>query len=331
MTKERDMLRRDQSRKGESTTLLKEKDEMIKQVMAEGRTPRMEEGGGEERRNDVGWLCGSGEELSRKQAAQEAQMKKLRSQVRACRRWYLTIASVGANDSWLVGCQVREHEESEQRLTLRIESEEAKVEALKRDKSASEATLQEAVERSQAEAATQKEYFSTALAESKAALAAAEARVDSEAKAGLDRRLKDSSERERALVRSVDELRQTLSRAEQQAAFREDMLRQEVEDLERRCQVIPLPIPPPHPTRLPLARPFLTPLLLVCGGSLRRPAMRSWWRGCRTPPAPCCGRWRPCRNLPACACRHSQGWSARSTCASRSHPRAGRGLGLGLG
>ena len=56
LTKERDMLRRDQSRKGESATLLKEKDEMIKQVMAEGRTPLMEEGGGEERRTDVGLL-----------------------------------------------------------------------------------------------------------------------------------------------------------------------------------------------------------------------------------------------------------------------------------
>lgn len=193
-------------------------------------------------------------------------MKKLRSQVRACRRWLLSIVSVGANDSWLAGFQIREHEESEQRLTLRIELEEAKAEALKKDKSATEAALQEALERTQAEAATQKEYFSTALAENRAALVSAEARVDSEAKADLDRRLKDSTEREQSLMRSVDELRQTLSRAEQQAAFCEDMLRREVEDLERRCQVIPLPIPP-----LPLAYPSLTPRLL-----LPHPPPRMW-------------------------------------------------------
>jgi predicted aminopeptidase len=57
LTKERDMLRREQNRKSDSSILLKEKDEIIKQVMAEG------------------------EELSKKQAVQEGQMKKLRAQV----------------------------------------------------------------------------------------------------------------------------------------------------------------------------------------------------------------------------------------------------------
>lgn len=37
LTKERDMLRREQSRKNDSSILLKEKDEIIKQVMAEGK------------------------------------------------------------------------------------------------------------------------------------------------------------------------------------------------------------------------------------------------------------------------------------------------------
>jgi hypothetical protein len=36
LTKERDMLRREQNRKSDSSILLKEKDEIIKQVMAEG-------------------------------------------------------------------------------------------------------------------------------------------------------------------------------------------------------------------------------------------------------------------------------------------------------
>lgn len=37
LTKERDMLRRESSRKSDTSTLLKEKDEIIKQVMAEGQ------------------------------------------------------------------------------------------------------------------------------------------------------------------------------------------------------------------------------------------------------------------------------------------------------
>jgi len=39
LTKERDMLRRDQQRRSDTSGLLKEKDEIIKQVMAEG-TPQ---------------------------------------------------------------------------------------------------------------------------------------------------------------------------------------------------------------------------------------------------------------------------------------------------
>ncbi|KAK2999336.1 hypothetical protein RJ639_024493, partial [Escallonia herrerae] len=58
LTKERDTLRREQSKKSDAAALLKEKDEIINQVMAEG------------------------EELSKKQAAQESQIRKLRAQIR---------------------------------------------------------------------------------------------------------------------------------------------------------------------------------------------------------------------------------------------------------
>ncbi|KAK6264083.1 hypothetical protein SCA6_019517 [Theobroma cacao] len=58
LTKERDTLRREQNKKSDAAALLKEKDEIINQVMAEG------------------------EELSKKQAAQEAQIRKLRAQIR---------------------------------------------------------------------------------------------------------------------------------------------------------------------------------------------------------------------------------------------------------
>ncbi|BBG95454.1 golgin candidate 5 [Prunus dulcis] len=56
--KGKDTLRREQNKKSDAAALLKEKDEIINQVMAEG------------------------EELSKKQAAQEGQIRKLRAQIR---------------------------------------------------------------------------------------------------------------------------------------------------------------------------------------------------------------------------------------------------------
>ncbi|KAL2609084.1 hypothetical protein R1flu_027657 [Riccia fluitans] len=187
LTKERDMLRREQSRKNDSSILLKEKDEIIKQVMAEG------------------------EELSKKQAALEGTVKKLRA-------------------------QIRELEEEKQRLSSKLQVEEGKVESIRKDKMMTEKALQDAVERGQTEVAALREYYTNALNEAKDAEAQAEARADSEAKADLERRCRESADREAALLQSLEELRQALSATEQQAAYREDMLRGDLEDLERRCQ-----------------------------------------------------------------------------------------------
>ncbi|GLJ29771.1 hypothetical protein SUGI_0587940 [Cryptomeria japonica] len=187
LTKERDTLRREQSRKSDASVLLKEKDEIIKQVMAEG------------------------EELSKKQAAQEAQMRKLRA-------------------------QIRELEEEKQRLNSKLQVEEAKVESIKKDKAATEKALQEAVESSQAELAAQKEFYTNALNEAKEAEALAEARGNSEAKTELEHRLHEAGEREAALVQALEELRDTLSNTEHQAASLEDKLRNEIDHLQKRCQ-----------------------------------------------------------------------------------------------
>uniref|UniRef100_A0A7N0RIS6 Golgin candidate 5 n=1 Tax=Kalanchoe fedtschenkoi TaxID=63787 RepID=A0A7N0RIS6_KALFE len=187
LTKERDTLRREQNKKSDAAALLKEKDEIITQVMAEG------------------------EELSKKQAVQEAQIRKLRA-------------------------QIRELEEDKKGLTSKLQVEESKVESIKRDKAATEALLQETIEKHQAELATQKEYYANALAAAKEAEALAEARANNEARTELESRLKEAQERENMLVQTLEELRQTLSRQEQQAVFREDMLRQDIEDLQKRYQ-----------------------------------------------------------------------------------------------
>ncbi|KAK4413858.1 Golgin candidate 5 [Sesamum alatum] len=187
LTKERDTLRREQNKKSDAAALLKEKDEIITQVMAEG------------------------EELSKKQAAQESHIRKLRA-------------------------QIRELEEEKKGLLTKLQVEENKVDSIKRDKAATEKLLQETVEKHQAELATQKEYYTNALNAAKEAEALAEARADTEARIELESRLREAGDRESLLVQTLEELRQTLSRKEQQAVFREDMLRRDIEDLQKRYQ-----------------------------------------------------------------------------------------------
>ncbi|KAL8139453.1 hypothetical protein V2J09_005474 [Rumex salicifolius] len=187
LTRERDTLRREQNKKSDAAALLKEKDEIINQIMAEG------------------------EELSKKQATQEATIRKLRA-------------------------QVRELEEEKKGLLAKLQVEENKVESIKKDKSATEKLLQETIEKHQAELTTQKDYYINALNAAKEAEALAEARVNNEARTELESRLRIASEREEMLVKALEELRQTLSRQEQQAAFQEDMLRRDMEDLQRRYQ-----------------------------------------------------------------------------------------------
>ncbi|XP_062089223.1 golgin candidate 5 [Humulus lupulus] len=187
LTKERDTLRREQNKKSDAAALLKEKDEIITQVMAEG------------------------EELSKKQAAQEGQIRKLRA-------------------------QIRELEEEKKVFMTKLQVEETKVESIKRDKSATEKLLQETIERHQSELTLQKEYYTNALNAAKEAEALAEARANNEARSELESRLREAEERESMLVQALEELRQTLSRNEQQAAFREDMLHRDIEDLQKRYQ-----------------------------------------------------------------------------------------------
>ncbi|KAH7865559.1 hypothetical protein Vadar_008249 [Vaccinium darrowii] len=187
LTRERDTLRREQSKKSDAAALLKEKDEIITQVMAEG------------------------EELSKKQAAQESTIRKLRA-------------------------QIRELEEEKKGLTTKLQVEENKVESIKRDKTATEKLLQETIEKHQAELAAQKEFYTNALNVAKEAEALAEARANNEARTELDNRIRQAEEREAMLVQTLEELRTTLSRKEQQAVFREDMLRRDIEDLQKRYQ-----------------------------------------------------------------------------------------------
>lgn len=93
------------------------------------------------------------------------------------------------------------------------------MESIKRDKAATEKLLQETMERNLAELAAQKEFYTNALNAAKEAEALAEARANNEARIELESRLREASEREAMLVQTLEELRQTLSRTEQQVLF----------------------------------------------------------------------------------------------------------------
>ncbi|KAJ3670842.1 hypothetical protein LUZ60_008268 [Juncus effusus] len=187
LTKERDTLRREQNKKSDAAALLKEKDEIITQVMAEG------------------------EELSKKQAAQEATIRKLRA-------------------------QIRELEEEKQRLNSKLQVEEAKAESVKRDKSATEKLLQETIEKNQAELNAQKEFYTNALNAAKEAESFAEARANNEAKVELETLLHEAGEKEGILVQTIEELRHAITRKEQEAAFKEEMSKRDLDDIQKRYQ-----------------------------------------------------------------------------------------------
>lgn len=92
---------------------------------------------------------------------------------------------------------------------------------MKRDKAETESLLQETVEKHQAELAAQKEYYTNALSEAKEAVTIAEARANTEARTELESRLREVEERESMLVQTLEGLRQTLTRKEQQVSFQE--------------------------------------------------------------------------------------------------------------
>jgi hypothetical protein len=103
-------------------------------------------------------------------------------------------------------------------LILTLQVEETKVESIKRDKAATEKLLQETIERNQTELAAQKEFYTNALNAAKEAEALAESRVNTEAKVELESRLREACEKENMLINTIEELRNALTRQEQEVS-----------------------------------------------------------------------------------------------------------------
>lgn len=98
------------------------------------------------------------------------------------------------------------------------QTEENKVESLKREKGVSEKLLQETIDKKQTELETQKEHYTNSLNAAKEAKKVAEARANDEARNELESHLREAEERETMFVQTLEELRQTLSRKEQQVS-----------------------------------------------------------------------------------------------------------------
>ncbi|THU73668.1 hypothetical protein C4D60_Mb04t25290 [Musa balbisiana] len=207
LTRERDTLRREQNKKNDATALLKEKDEIISQVMAEVV------------KNMV---------LSTNIILFPFKFQTSFFSIYLYKP--LVLLSLEFHH------QIRELEEEMKRLNSKLQVEDTKVESIKRDKAATEKLLQETIERNQAELAAQKEFYTKALNEAKEAEALAEARANTEASIEVESRLREAVERETMLVQTLEELRQSLTRTEQQAVSREEILQRDIEDLQKRYQ-----------------------------------------------------------------------------------------------
>lgn len=187
LTKERDSaLRKTGDKTAEVSDLLKEKDEIIKQVMEEG------------------------EALSKKQLAQETTIKKLRLQL-----------------------QKMKGEVAD--LTSRLENQRTESSAVAADREAVAETLAAARDRHAEELDAERNHYERLLEESKATIAAAEARAADGAKAGLSRRVRDAESRCEALEITIGELREELERQRAASDERDELLSTEVSELQRRC------------------------------------------------------------------------------------------------
>ncbi|KXZ57009.1 hypothetical protein GPECTOR_1g911 [Gonium pectorale] len=191
LTKERDALRKGSEKLSEYGALIKEKDDIIKQVMDEG------------------------EKLSKKQNEMEGVLRKLRNQV----------ASVEAD---------------KEKLAAKLAAEEAGAADLRKAKAKLERDMAVAAEQAKADLEAQREHFESLLSKARQEHAEAEERVRDAAAQGLARKLRDAEARCEALSESCVELRDALDRQRQAADLREEMLKADLADLERRCQAAEL-------------------------------------------------------------------------------------------
>lgn len=191
LTKERDALKRGNEKLGDYGNLLREKDDIIKQVMAEG------------------------ERLAGKQAELESTLKKLRQ-------------------------QMKDSETERTRLASKLADEEAASEGLRKAKSKLERDITALLAQHKAELDAQRQEYDAALQKARADQSKHEERAREAASMGLSRRLKEAESRCEAFSETVMDLREALDRQRQAADLREEMLKQDLADLEKRCQAAEL-------------------------------------------------------------------------------------------
>ncbi|MEW5317338.1 MAG: hypothetical protein WDW38_008644 [Sanguina aurantia] len=162
-----------------------------------------------EREETIKQLMGEGEKLSRKHAELEGTLRKLRSS----------------------GSEVAADRD---RLLSRLAAEEATSEGARKARAKAERDLAVAEAAARAEAEAGREALEAAVAKGKVEQAEGEERAREAAAAGVARQLKDSEARCAALAESVGELREALDRQRQAADLREEMLKADISDLERR-------------------------------------------------------------------------------------------------
>lgn len=187
LSKERDMLKREVAQLADAAKLVRERDQTIAAVMEEG------------------------EALSKKQASQEASMRKLRG---------LLKEAEGARDT----------------ANKQLETERAAAISSRAHADKMEQKLAQAVEHAAREVTELKEAHSAELASAKAETAKSKAAESAEAQADLNRRVEQASEIERDLNSQIAALQDAAARREAAMERREKDFAQEREEMEERCR-----------------------------------------------------------------------------------------------
>eukprot|EP00873_Tetraselmis_striata_P032919 jgi/Tetstr1/453183/TSEL_040200.t1 len=131
--------------------------------------------------------------------------------------------------------QMQRMEAEQTRVSAKIVAEQQKADSILQAKDRAEGELRAAFQRAAADMETQRQHYEGLLSRARESQQAAEQRAQEAAKERAARKDKESSVQAAALVDTVAELRDALDRQRRAAELREEMLRQDVKDMERRC------------------------------------------------------------------------------------------------
>lgn len=164
-----------------------------------------------DKENTIKEILEEGEKLSKKQLELETLIKRLRA-------------------------QLADSEEETEKLTQKLAAEQSMSESLRSAKAQLEVEYKEAVDQYKVQLDSQKERYEALLRQAKEEQDVSEARAREAAAENLGRRCREAESRCESMSETILELRDALERQRNEFDAREELIKQELSRLERRCQ-----------------------------------------------------------------------------------------------